>query len=289
MDFLRKRKGLIRLIVAAASARGGCLTRRNWPQLLREAPPAGRPPIRPRPWTRSNKFMPPHARRRSARLRDEGPRDFRGQAGAVAGRQGPVLPAGAATAGTVRSATGSPTAKPTSPSRATNTWATSGPTLRRGNSARSASAWSISTTVKPCRSSSSCSRGSFPLRLAAEEPPAPSHMDKAQVSRLIDLLKARIRGGEPRTAAAGETAATLLGKDPTVAALLHPKRERTVREEGLDQYTESADRLIGMHATRRGEVKEMLRPLPDGRAAQLGEGNRRSSLCARRSRRGCSD
>ena len=104
-----------------------------------------------------------------------------------------------------------------------------------------------------------------------------------QVSRLIDLLR-REYVAASRAAAAGETAATLLGKDPTVAALLHPKRKQPYAKE-LDQYTESADRLIGVRATRRGEVKEILRPLPDGRAAQLGEGIAEAALCSPESAR----
>jgi uncharacterized protein (DUF2252 family) len=111
-------------------------------------------------------------------------------------------------------------------------------------------------------------QGVISLRLTAEG--AGVKLDDARLSQLTDLLLREYTAAS-RAAAGGATAASLLAKDPVVAGLLHPNRKRSYARE-LDQYTESADRLIGVRATRRGEVKEILRPLPQGRAAQLGDG-----------------
>ena len=112
-------------------------------------------------------------------------------------------------------------------------------------------------------------QGVVSLRLAAEDAGVDLGVD-GRLGRLIDVLL-REYAAATRAASGGATAAELLGNEPTVAKLLHPPRRQPYAKE-LDQYTEGAVRLIGVRATRRGEVKDILRPLSDERAAELGAG-----------------
>jgi uncharacterized protein (DUF2252 family) len=116
-------------------------------------------------------------------------------------------------------------------------------------------------------------QGVISLRLAADE--ADVDLDGERLTNLIDVLL-REYAAASRAAAAGQTVTSQLEKDPVVKALLRPARRRSYEKE-LDQYTDTADRLIGVRETRRG-VKEIFRPLPEGRAAELGDGIAEAAL-----------
>jgi uncharacterized protein (DUF2252 family) len=111
-------------------------------------------------------------------------------------------------------------------------------------------------------------QGLISLRLAAEE--ADVELTDSRLTRLVETVIGEYAGAA-RATAGGATATELLSKDPAVAKLLAAGGKRKYAKE-LDQYTESAGRLIGARATRRGEVKDILRPLSAARAAELGDG-----------------
>jgi uncharacterized protein (DUF2252 family) len=110
-------------------------------------------------------------------------------------------------------------------------------------------------------------QGVVTLRLAAED--AQVTLDDARLNRLIDTVL-REYAAASRAAANGKTAVDLLGNEPMVAKLVAARGKQHYAKE-LEEYTETGDRLIGVRASRRGKVKDILRPLPPERAAQLGD------------------
>ena len=110
-------------------------------------------------------------------------------------------------------------------------------------------------------------QGVITLRLAAED--AQVTLDDVRLNRLIDTVL-REYAAASRAAADGKTAADLLGNEPVVAKLVAARGKQHYAKE-LQDYTETGDRLIGVRASRRGKVKDILRPLPPERVRQLGD------------------
>ena len=110
-------------------------------------------------------------------------------------------------------------------------------------------------------------QGVITLRLAAEDAQVP--LDDGRVNRLIDTML-REYAAASRTAQGGRTAMDQLRADPTVSRLTASRGKRHY-VKALEEYTETGSRLIGVRASRKGQVRDILRPLPPQRVAELGD------------------
>jgi hypothetical protein len=110
-------------------------------------------------------------------------------------------------------------------------------------------------------------QGVITLRLAAED--AQVVLDDARTNRLIDTML-REYAAASRAAAEGKTAMDQLRDDPTVSRLTASRGKRHYVKE-LEDYTETGSRLIGVRASRKGQVRDILRPLPPQVVADLGD------------------